>query len=476
VVVPGASPLAIAGGGEEVVLHVFKDRSRIVILPKCESGDASSAGRLPSCDTIDQNKSREYVCFISKSTNVNLQVVMTPADDLKAFCIAKFSDGTLVVVAKTDRTHRFSLNAPGGPWQMHAVLEGKFTMERLKDLLLHLVSRSATWYGNLIVETFELQDDSACSFEGLCSYFKGWNPSDFRGFCANAKWAKTEKRATRHQLAACAQHAELSDWVRSTYAANMMIRISDSSEKPDIHTGFFRDDLLDLPVTKVNHQTRMLEEITLNDWYNTTLHRHLSLVVVGRSRTGKSLLLDALGRSFSRRRGVREYVHVTGNLDPLGLLTKDGTMAAVHFFAFSDVQLTVLMNSHLEREESKQLFNVEEAFGCRARYHAILIPPHRPRGFSWNITKTADGSIDWGGILRRHLLCPVAAVACKSQQDIFDLDEDGFAQAARVCVLCVDDSLIKDAGSGVVDSLEMDGLDSLEEELKREREFIENAI
>ena len=118
----------------------------------------------------------------------------------------------------------------------------------------------------------------------------------------------------------------------------------------------------------------------------------------------------------------------------------------------------------------KQLVGVAEPFGCRARYHAILMPEGRPKVFSWNTKRHPDGSEWWGGVIASHGLWGVAAVADKDVKAINDMDEDLFAQAARVCVMRIKDSLFSNPTDGKV--FHAVAVEEVEAEIAREQALL----
>ena len=150
-------------------------------------------------------------------------------------------------------------------------------------------------------------------------------------------------------------------------------------------------------------------------------------------------------------------------------------MGWVHCVVFSDISPTTFMDTPLNREELKQIFNLEETFSCRARYHTVIIPAHRPRIFSWNVLKHFDGTINWGGVLMRMGMFGAACLADGDQSALDLLDEDAYAQAARMCILRVEDTLIRPVTAGCVARSQPGGLAAVEIELHREQDLLASA-
>ena len=112
---------------------------------------------------------------------------------VSSWCAARFTDGTLLIVQKSLRSLRFSMEGRmGSPWSMKAAVKGRFTFDKLRLLFEHIGAPGQLSVGTLVLEVLD-EERCDCSFEGSCTHFRGWNPQDFSAWKASAKWAKGEQ-------------------------------------------------------------------------------------------------------------------------------------------------------------------------------------------------------------------------------------------------------------------------------------------
>ena len=176
-------------------------------------------------------------------------------------------------------------------------------------------------------------------------------------------------------------------------------------------------------------------EVTLEQYMQSTPYLRKFAWFVGRAGSGKSSLQRALSREFSARRKKTVYYEAKA-VDPMGILTKEGKMDEFGAIMISDYAMTSLMNTSLDEEDKKSLFQPEERGSVKARYHTAVIPLHMPRTFSCNANNDAQGNANPGGYFDFNDMPGLAAVA---RGDINAVRASGDAEIAiaRRCIVFV---------------------------------------
>ena len=101
-------------------------------------------------------------------------------------------------------------------------------------------------------------------------------------------------------------------------------------------------------------------------------------------------------------------------VDPMGILTREGKMEDFGAIMISDYNMKSLMNTALDEEDKKSLFQTEERGSVKARYHTVVLPMHMPRTFSCNADNDSGGHVDAGAYFEWNDMQGLAAVARKT--------------------------------------------------------------
>ena len=229
---------------------------------------------------------------------------------------------------------------------------------------------------------------------------ENWTPSVFTARLANAKMDNKLKIADGFQVALLTMVAELKHDLEVRHHAISMIVNMDDPKHYDLE--HFVEEALELQGVHCNDATGKVELLTLKGWLNTSLCREKMAIFIGVERAGKSELQHAIARqickrSFSKSNGIAQKptYYYSSALDPLGVLTKEGSMATCSSIHIKDSDLSVLQNFKLTREELKDVTYTKEAATHRARYHSAVWPAGAVRTASWNTGRNPDGAVDW---------------------------------------------------------------------------------
>jgi len=110
------------------------------------------------------------------------------------------------------------------------------------------------------------------------------------------------------------------------------------------------------------------KEITLHEHQNSKERMLSSLLLAGPSALGKSTLLHMLAKEACMRRD-RDVYAWSKAVDPFGLLTKAGMMKKFGAVCLTDFPMMSCLNTQLDADAMKSLFDVREGGDCPARYH-----------------------------------------------------------------------------------------------------------
>lgn len=128
---------------------------------------------------------------------------------------------------------------------------------------------------------------------------------------------------------------------------------------------------------------RRIVKHSWDDYVNTELHLLKSAILVGPGGGGKSNLMRQMARRFGLMYDKRVFVF-TKQLDPLGVLTKSGTLLDVAAVCATDFDPVSQNGVELTSEGLKGLLDCEEGGGYACRYHQAVIKGGIPRLFAVN--------------------------------------------------------------------------------------------
>ena len=139
----------------------------------------------------------------------------------------------------------------------------------------------------------------------------------------------------------------------------------------------------------------------------------------------------------------RELFVFTKQLDPLGLLTKSGTLLDVAAVCATDFDPVSQNGIELTREGLKGLLDCEEGGGYPARYHQAVLKAGVPRMFAVN--GDTDSSMEaW--FLKHDVTRDLGALVKKDADTLRMLCPDSQAICRRVVVFRTPRVILEDAG------------------------------
>jgi hypothetical protein len=184
--------------------------------------------------------------------------------------------------------------------------------------------------------------------------------------------------------------------------------------------------------------------VTLTEWLDDYCESH-SLFLVGRAGAGKSKLLHMVAAELCLGKDVTppctRYVWAKA-LDPLGVLSHTGVLAAAGCLVLTDLTLTTGRNQKISSEELKSLLGVVEGGVVQScRYRSATINAGLPRVMAVNM---GDSREAYGRVFSEHGQHGLAELVnnledlSRATMLVQRLSDDDVATARRVAVCTPD--------------------------------------
>jgi energy-coupling factor transporter ATP-binding protein EcfA2 len=242
----------------------------------------------------------------------------------------------------------------------------------------------------------------------------------------NAKRAVKENTADKLQQSNLLYKTDLAGYVKNMMSLGDIITLRANVLRYPADFGL---NVGNMKGVSFNDATNALNDVTLKEWRNTTLHKRKAAFIVGDKGAGKSTLANALGGMLALRQ-KRDRFLLSKAIDPCGLLSRQGQMATLAAYVFHDCELKSLIDNTLSHEAIKAMCDVNETAAIPARYHNAIFTKNRPRIFTCNLGRDNEAG-DW---FMRNNAPALAALARKDIDALRRMSDDDQAVARRAVV------------------------------------------
>jgi len=338
---------------------------------------------------------------------------------------AAFDTGNFALIYKDKN---LTLTAPEGH-QLLAPTDGRMGYMKAYEIAQKFFK--TTFIANLKLKD---RDDALPDFDQITDYLADYDKKKLNQYTANAKIAKKTKTCTPMQTAVLACVSEVQQFVAFMEKSNQMIySVTEGFQYP-------RDFASWLPLLLGVYwcaRTQQIKQISLVDCIDkTNMYLKNLICFVGLNGRGKSELIRAIAKRLSKAHGFDKYCFGK-SLDPVGCMTKSGSINECGAVALTDLDLVSLMNTPLSLEHKKGLMKVEEAAHYAARYGEAILPKLRPRILAVNATQNRQG-IQWSGWFEAQGLEACAALAAHDAGAFRACSDEQQAVARNITIFRID--------------------------------------
>lgn len=263
------------------------------------------------------------------------------------------------------------------------------------------------------------------SFADMCQALQDETEESWRATRANARLAQSTKTATPFQLAVLAMMPELKEALCEKWEAqSCIVQASNVAGSFKTHVSMEGKALVGYSWDAERH---CLDALSLEEHHHSADCLRKTCVLAGAPRGGKSTVAKLLAKGYCVDVSSDIFVFSKA-IDPLGILTRNGTMRKVGAYVLTDCDMESRLNSSLGEESLKSLVDVAEGGMIPARYANVQFEPCRPHILA--INADAEG-VGWP--TKQHVPF-VAALIRKDTEYLAAADPDVQAMASRVRV------------------------------------------
>ena len=378
---------------------------------------------------------------------------------VKGLVMSTFGDGVFALVLKEANKY-LRLSAP---YELLSLTSGRITDEHLRERFAQFLS-TGLHSGNVkFIERLvaPVPSGEIPTFEEFCDIFmrECYDTSKYTAMHANAKRAAVMKSSTPFQVGLLAMHADLKSYIDLQEQAAAMTKLM-AEPGPHFVNDFIAQRTLGLrgvvydPAIGISATTMRAALYEKQSVTRPPLYVDRTIIFVGPSGLGKTEYAIGLAREFCNRRGSDRYVH-SGSIDPLGIMTKSGSLKLAGAVILDDFALISRLDTRLNEEEVKQLLYTKQRAHVGARYHQAVLREHVAR--IWTINSGApgpDGVPDFGEWFRRERVPCLDRLVYEDNDWFANVATEAEKAIARRCVIFrVTEPLFARGAQGATDNI-----------------------
>jgi len=278
--------------------------------------------------------------------------------------------------------------------------------------------------------SIKCEETNEIAFNELKDHVNGMSTSELEQFIRDAEMAKTKGRKTPIYHACLTWKSWCTEELKMMKKSEqIVVSVSDVVHKwPQA----FKDFVPQLEGIFLCPETREIKRITLEKALDDGLYADDLWCFIGLSNAGKTTLCTALGAYIADDHDFTKMV-VTDVLDPLGITSRNGLIARMGAFVFSDLDLTSCKDTKLSHQEKKRFMKVFDTCGFKARQHPVTLPRFIPRLLSLN-PGISDGLPAYEDWFVKQQLVGAAALAKEDKEALKKLSEDEMAATTHIII------------------------------------------